>query len=177
MGIGPVAAVPKALQLGRPELDDIDLIELNEAFAAQALAVIRELGFDEEIINVNGGAIALGHPLGCTGAKLTVHDAPRDAAPRRSNMAWSPCASAAAWAPPGLLNGSTEASADVCGCSKESGFSKNSTPSPSCHEACTFRDELVAALKSPGILPLMFVHLLRPAMRARENDCNRGTIA
>jgi acetyl-CoA acyltransferase len=54
------------------ELGDIDLIELNEAFAAQSLAVIRELGFDEEITNVNGGAIALGHPLGCTGAKLTV---------------------------------------------------------------------------------------------------------
>jgi acetyl-CoA acyltransferase len=53
-------------------LDDIDLIELNEAFASQAVAVIRELGFNEEIVNVNGGAVALGHPLGCTGAKLTV---------------------------------------------------------------------------------------------------------
>ncbi len=72
MGIGPIAAVPKALQYAGMELSDIDLIELNEAFAAQALAVIRELGFDEEITNVNGGAIALGHPLGCTGAKLTV---------------------------------------------------------------------------------------------------------
>ena len=72
MGIGPVAAVPKALKYAGMELGDIDLIELNEAFAAQALAVIRELGFDEEITNVNGGAIALGHPLGCTGAKLTV---------------------------------------------------------------------------------------------------------
>ncbi len=72
MGIGPVAAVPKALRLAGMSLDDIDLIELNEAFAAQSLAVIRELGFDEEKTNVNGGAIALGHPLGCTGAKLTV---------------------------------------------------------------------------------------------------------
>jgi acetyl-CoA acyltransferase len=72
MGIGPVAAVPNALQYAGMALDDIDLIELNEAFAAQAVAVIRELGFDEEKTNVNGGAIALGHPLGCTGAKLTV---------------------------------------------------------------------------------------------------------
>ncbi len=72
MGIGPVVAVPKALKLAGLSLDDIDLIELNEAFAAQALAVIRELGMDEEKVNVNGGAIALGHPLGCTGAKLTV---------------------------------------------------------------------------------------------------------
>ncbi|MFZ1755313.1 MAG: acetyl-CoA C-acyltransferase [Caldilineaceae bacterium] len=72
MGIGPVAAVPKALRLAKMDLSDIDLIELNEAFAAQSLAVIRELGMDEERVNVNGGAIALGHPLGCTGAKLTV---------------------------------------------------------------------------------------------------------
>ncbi|RLT45328.1 MAG: thiolase family protein [Chloroflexi bacterium] len=72
MGIGPVAAVPKALRLAKMNLSDIDLIELNEAFAAQGLAVIRELGMDEERVNVNGGAIALGHPLGCTGAKLTV---------------------------------------------------------------------------------------------------------
>jgi len=72
MGIGPIAAVPKALQYAGMEISDIDLIELNEAFAAQSLAVIRELGFDEDITNVNGGAIALGHPLGCTGAKLTV---------------------------------------------------------------------------------------------------------
>lgn len=72
MGIGPVAAVPKALRLAKMQLSDIDLIELNEAFAAQSLAVIRELGMDEERVNVNGGAIALGHPLGCTGAKLTV---------------------------------------------------------------------------------------------------------
>ena len=72
MGIGPIAAVPKALKLAKMTLADIDLIELNEAFAAQALAVIRELSMDEERVNVNGGAIALGHPLGCTGAKLTV---------------------------------------------------------------------------------------------------------
>ncbi len=72
MGVGPVAAVPRLLMRTGIDLDDIDVIELNEAFAAQAVAVIRELGFDEEIVNVNGGAIALGHPLGCTGAKLTV---------------------------------------------------------------------------------------------------------
>lgn len=71
MGMGPVAAVPKALRLAGLTLDQIDVIELNEAFAAQALAVIRELGLDPERVNVNGGAIALGHPLGCTGAKLT----------------------------------------------------------------------------------------------------------
>ena len=72
MGIGPVAAVPKALELAGLQLEDIGLIELNEAFAAQSLAVIRELGLDEEKVNVNGGAIALGHPLGCTGTKLTL---------------------------------------------------------------------------------------------------------
>jgi acetyl-CoA acyltransferase len=71
MGIGPVHAVPKALKIAGLRLEDIGLVELNEAFAAQALAVIRELGLDPEIVNVNGGAIALGHPLGCTGAKLT----------------------------------------------------------------------------------------------------------
>ncbi|MBX6771107.1 MAG: acetyl-CoA C-acyltransferase [Chloroflexi bacterium] len=72
MGIGPVEAVPRALALAGLSLSDIDLIELNEAFAVQAVAVCRELGLDEERVNVNGGAIALGHPLGCTGAKLTV---------------------------------------------------------------------------------------------------------
>ncbi len=71
MGIGPVTAIPKALRRAGLTLDDIGLIELNEAFAAQALAVIRTLGLDLARINVNGGAIALGHPLGCTGAKLT----------------------------------------------------------------------------------------------------------
>jgi acetyl-CoA acyltransferase len=72
MGIGPVEAVPKALKKANMKLDDLDLIELNEAFAGQSLAVIRQLGLNQEILNVNGGAIALGHPLGCTGAKLTV---------------------------------------------------------------------------------------------------------
>ncbi len=71
MGIGPIAAIPKALKAAGLTLETIDLIELNEAFAAQSLAVIRELELDEEKVNVNGGAIALGHPLGCTGAKLT----------------------------------------------------------------------------------------------------------
>jgi acetyl-CoA acyltransferase len=71
MGIGPVHAVPKALKIAGLKLEDIGLVELNEAFAAQSLAVIRELGLDPAIVNVNGGAIALGHPLGCTGAKLT----------------------------------------------------------------------------------------------------------
>jgi acetyl-CoA acyltransferase len=71
MGIGPVVAIPKALKLAGLTLDDIDLIELNEAFAAQSLAVIRTLEMDEHKVNVNGGAIALGHPLGCTGSKLT----------------------------------------------------------------------------------------------------------
>ncbi len=71
MGIGPAAAIPKALKIAGLKLSDVDLIELNEAFAVQALAVIRELEMDAEKVNVNGGAIALGHPLGCTGAKLT----------------------------------------------------------------------------------------------------------
>jgi acetyl-CoA acyltransferase len=72
MGIGPVKAIPKVLERAGLKQDEIDLIELNEAFAAQALAVIRTLGLDPEKVNVNGGAIALGHPLGCTGSKLTV---------------------------------------------------------------------------------------------------------
>ncbi len=72
MGIGPVQAIPKALKQAGLQLKDIDLIELNEAFASQSLAVIRELGLNPDIVNVNGGAIALGHPLGCTGAKLSV---------------------------------------------------------------------------------------------------------
>ncbi|MDA3615579.1 acetyl-CoA C-acyltransferase [Polluticaenibacter yanchengensis] len=80
MGIGPVAAVPKVLKQSGFNLNDIDLIELNEAFASQGLAVIRTLGLDESKVNINGGAIALGHPLGCTGCKLTVqaiHDLER----------------------------------------------------------------------------------------------------
>ena len=72
MGIGPVAAIPKALKQVGMNLSDIDLVELNEAFASQALAVIREVGIDPAKVNINGGAIALGHPLGCTGAKLTI---------------------------------------------------------------------------------------------------------
>ncbi|MBA3320632.1 MAG: thiolase family protein, partial [Pyrinomonadaceae bacterium] len=71
MGIGPVGAIPKVLKIAGLTLEQIDLIELNEAFAAQSLAVIKTLGLDPEKVNVNGGAIALGHPLGCTGAKLT----------------------------------------------------------------------------------------------------------
>ena len=72
MGIGPIEAVPKVLKQAGMNLDQIDLFELNEAFASQALAVIRTLGLDQNIVNINGGAIALGHPLGCTGSKLTV---------------------------------------------------------------------------------------------------------
>ncbi len=72
MGIGPVKAIPKALEKANLRLKDIDLIELNEAFASQSLAVLRELDINHDIVNVNGGAIALGHPLGCTGAKLSV---------------------------------------------------------------------------------------------------------
>jgi len=72
MGIGPVQAIPKVLEAAGKKLNDIDLIELNEAFASQAIAVMRELSLDPEKVNINGGAIALGHPLGCTGAKLTV---------------------------------------------------------------------------------------------------------
>ncbi|KIC92491.1 acetyl-CoA C-acyltransferase [Flavihumibacter sp. ZG627] len=72
MGIGPVAAIPKVLKLAGINLSQVDLVELNEAFASQALAVIREAGLDPSFVNINGGAIALGHPLGCTGAKLTI---------------------------------------------------------------------------------------------------------
>jgi acetyl-CoA acyltransferase len=80
MGIGPVEAVPKALKQASMSLGQIDLVELNEAFASQALAVIRTLGMNPDIVNINGGAIALGHPLGCTGCKLTIqitHDMKR----------------------------------------------------------------------------------------------------
>ncbi len=72
MGIGPIAAVPKALKMAGLSLQDIGVIELNEAFASQSIQVIRELGMDENIVNINGGAIALGHPMGCTGTKLTL---------------------------------------------------------------------------------------------------------
>ena len=80
MGIGPVEAVPKVLKQSGMSLNDIDLVELNEAFASQGLAVMRELNLNPDIVNINGGAIALGHPLGCTGAKLTIqitHDMKR----------------------------------------------------------------------------------------------------
>lgn len=80
MGIGPIAAIPKVLDQAKMTMSDIDLFELNEAFASQSLAVIRELGMDASKVNINGGAIALGHPLGCTGAKLTIqltHDLKR----------------------------------------------------------------------------------------------------
>ncbi|HMO31715.1 MAG TPA: acetyl-CoA C-acyltransferase [Lacibacter sp.] len=80
MGIGPVAAIPKVMQQSGMNLGQIDLVELNEAFASQAVAVIREAGLDPALVNINGGAIALGHPLGCTGAKLTIqltHDLKR----------------------------------------------------------------------------------------------------
>jgi acetyl-CoA acyltransferase len=72
MGVGPIYAIPNALKRAGLTLNDIDLIELNEAFASQSLAIVRELGLDQQKVNVNGGAIALGHPLGCTGAKLSV---------------------------------------------------------------------------------------------------------
>ena len=72
MGVGPVKAIPKAIKQAGLKQDDISLIELNEAFASQSLAVIRELGLNKDIVNVNGGAISMGHPLGCTGAKLSV---------------------------------------------------------------------------------------------------------
>jgi acetyl-CoA acyltransferase len=72
MGIGPIAAVPKVLKMAGLSLKDIGVIELNEAFASQSIQVIKELGMDEEIVNINGGAIALGHPMGCTGTKLTL---------------------------------------------------------------------------------------------------------
>jgi acetyl-CoA acyltransferase len=80
MGMGPVEAVPRALRQANMNLGQIDLVELNEAFASQAIAVIRELGLNPDIVNINGGAIALGHPLGCTGCKLTIqliHDMKR----------------------------------------------------------------------------------------------------
>ena len=91
MGIGPIEAIPKALNKINMNINDIELIELNEAFASQSLAIIRELNLNNEIINVNGGAIALGHPLGCTGAKLStqiIHELKEEI----KNMAWFQCA-------------------------------------------------------------------------------------
>ena len=72
MGIGPVNAIPKALDMAGLKMNDLSLVELNEAFASQSVAVLRETGLNPDIVNVNGGAIALGHPLGCTGGKLSV---------------------------------------------------------------------------------------------------------
>jgi acetyl-CoA acyltransferase len=72
--MGPVKAIPKVLKQANMNLSDIDLIELNEAFASQSIAVVRELGIDMEKLNINGGAISLGHPLGCSGAKLTIQN-------------------------------------------------------------------------------------------------------
>ncbi len=72
MGIGPIASIPKALKQAGLTLDQLNLIELNEAFASQSIAIVRDLGINNDIVNVNGGAIAMGHPLGCTGAKLSV---------------------------------------------------------------------------------------------------------
>ena len=72
MGMGPLKAIPKALKMAGMKLEDLDLIEMNEAFASQSIAVMRELNINPEVLNVNGGAIALGHPLGCSGAKLSV---------------------------------------------------------------------------------------------------------
>jgi len=72
MGIGPVEAIPKAIKMAGLTMNDINLVELNEAFASQSIAVIRETGLNPDIVNINGGAIAMGHPLGCTGAKLSV---------------------------------------------------------------------------------------------------------
>ena len=100
--MGPVYAVPKALKLAGLTLDQIDLIELNEAFAAQSLAVIKLLGLDLAKVNVNGGAIALGHPLGCTGAKLTATLLAEMRRRKARSTAWSRCVWAAAWAPRGF---------------------------------------------------------------------------
>jgi acetyl-CoA acyltransferase len=72
MGIGPVNAIPKALEMAGLKMNDLSLVELNEAFASQSVAVLKETGLNPDIVNVNGGAIALGHPLGCTGGKLSV---------------------------------------------------------------------------------------------------------
>ena len=91
MGIGPCEAIPKALQQVGLQLSDIEQIELNEAFAAQALAVIQEAGLDPDTVNVNGGAIAMGHPLGCTGAKLTIQLLNEMQRHAIKNTEWSAC--------------------------------------------------------------------------------------
>ncbi len=93
MGIGPVPAVRRLLERTRLTVDELDLVELNEAFASQSLAVVRELGLDEGRVNVNGGAIAIGHPLGMSGARLTVTLAARVAPHGAAATAWRRCAS------------------------------------------------------------------------------------
>jgi acetyl-CoA C-acetyltransferase len=101
MGIGPVPASKKALEKAGLTIDDMDLIEANEAFAAQSVAVGKELGFDSEKLNVNGGAIALGHPIGASGARILVSRCIYEMKnERREHTAWPRCASAAAWAHP-----------------------------------------------------------------------------
>ena len=90
MGIGPIVAVPKAIEKAGLKIKDIDLFELNEAFASQSLAVVRKLELNPEIVNVNGGAIALGHPLGCSGAKLSVQLF-NELRRRNKNTGWLPC--------------------------------------------------------------------------------------
>ncbi len=106
MGLGPREAIPKLLKRMRVKQTRVDVFELNEAFAAQALPVIRELSLDPDKVNVNGGAIALGHPLGCTGAKLTatlLHEMKR----RGAALGVCRCASAAGWARPAVREGVT----------------------------------------------------------------------
>ena len=97
MGVGPVPASREAMEKAGLTIDDMDLIEANEAFAAQSIAVARELGFDMDKVNVNGGAISIGHPVGASGARIIVtllHE--MHEASRRQEAAWPPCASAAA---------------------------------------------------------------------------------
>jgi acetyl-CoA acetyltransferase len=101
MGIGPVPAVKKALQRAALSLADIGLVEVNEAFAVQMLAVMRELGLDHEITNVNGGAIALGHPLGCSGARILttlLHEMDRRAPNMPRPLLWDGCTVRWRWA-------------------------------------------------------------------------------
>ena len=98
MGMGPVPASRLCLQKAGWTAQDLDLMEINEAFAAQACAVNQEMGWDTSKINVNGGAIAIGHPIGASGCRILVTLAARDAPPQRQARAWHRCASAAAWA-------------------------------------------------------------------------------
>ena len=104
-GIGPVPAIRKVLKLAGLTLDQIDLVELNEAFAAQVIACLRELPIDPDRLNVNGGAIALGHPLGCTGAQADDDDPATRCGGATPATDWSRCASAAAWARRASSNG------------------------------------------------------------------------